>query len=101
MNVGIPICGKGAKGLDGAYHAGSYVIAVEKCLKSSEDALGGGLREKGEQGAFAFEKAAKRLGNGKREVSMRYGFQDLFLEFFCEQDGALGLAARAKVSCVT
>ena len=82
MNVGLPIGGKGAKSLDRAHQARPYVFAVEKLLETLEDALVGGLREKGKQGAFAFEKATEHFGNGKRIMPMRHRLQDLFLQFF-------------------
>jgi len=97
VNVGLPIGGEGAEGLNGAHQAGPYVIAVENLLETLEDALVGGLGEKGMQGAFAFEKASQHLWNGKDKVAMGNGFQDLFMEFICEQDGALGLARGIKV----
>jgi hypothetical protein len=100
MEVWIPIGGKGAKGLDGAHQAGPYVLAVEKLLETLEDALVGGLREKRKQGAFAFEKATEHFGNGKRIMPMRHRLQDLFLQLFCEQDGALGLARWTEISCM-
>ncbi len=71
---------------------------MEKLLEALEDAVVGGLGEKGKQGAFAFEKATEHFGNGKRIMPMRHRWHDLFLQFFCKQDGALGLARWTKVS---
>jgi hypothetical protein len=42
--------GKGAERLDGGDRARPDIFAMEKLLKAFEDALIGGLREKGKQG---------------------------------------------------
>ena len=97
MEVWVLIGGEGAKGLDGAHQARPYVFAVEKLLETYEDALVGGSGKKGKQGTFALEEASKHLGNGKGKVSMRHRLQDLVLQFFCKQDGALGLARGTKI----
>jgi hypothetical protein len=71
MDVGVEVGGKRAKSLDGAHRARPYVLPLEKLLETLTDALIGGLREKGEQGAFAFEKAAECLRDSEHIVTMR------------------------------
>ena len=55
----------------GAHAAGPNVITLEELLETLADALVGGLREKGEQAAFALEKSSEGLRDCKGVVSMR------------------------------
>ena len=71
MNVGVEVRSKRAEGLDGAHAAGPNVITLEELLETLADALVGGLREKGEQAAFALEKSSEGLRDCKGVVSMR------------------------------
>ena len=61
MAMGIEVCGEGTEGLNRDDRARPYISAVEELLKTFKDALKSGLREKGKQAAFSFEKAAKYL----------------------------------------
>jgi len=70
MNVGVEVRSKRAEGLDGAHAAGPNVFTLEELLETLADALVGGLREKGEQAAFALEKSSEGLRDCKGRRSM-------------------------------
>jgi hypothetical protein len=49
MTVGVEVGGKRAKRLNGGHRARPDIFAMEKLLEAFEDALIGGLREKGKK----------------------------------------------------
>ena len=98
MGMRIEVGAVAAEGLQRDDAAGADVTAVKECLEGFQNRGVGGLGQKAEQLAVAFDETAQDAGDGKGPVAMRDGSQDLRGEFFGEQDRAFGLAAGAEIS---
>ena len=66
-----------AEGLQRDDAAGADVRAVKECLEGFQNRGVGGLGQKAEQSAVAFDETAQDAGDGKGPVTMRDGSQDL------------------------